>query len=189
MMVVITAFLSYVTYKLYVVFIEIKNASIRNKSIFIEEFKKKGYLNHSYTEKNYSSIKQWMESKYPQMDYIKSQDLQYTSMLFRNSKNSKEYKQALKSKEDISKIYKEIEFGVLRECFKEIIKIEKFMDENYKLKEEAFNENSKLFKAMSNDAFFVKKIARSTVHLCISLFVSIISIILTLIPYIKINFI
>lgn len=182
---IITMFSSYITYKLYSVFKEIKDASIRNKTIFIDEFKEKNYHNHSYTKENYSKIKNWAESKYPKMDYIKSQDLLYASIMFRNSKNSKEYKQALKYKEDISKIYKEIEFDTLRECFKEIIKIEKFIDSNYKIKEDAFENNKKLFKSMSNDSFFSKKIIKITVTLSAFLFVSVISFILMIVSFLN----
>lgn len=185
MIFIINIFSSYVSYKLYSVFVEIKNASLRNKTIFIEEFKLKGYLNHPYTKENYSQIKKWAESRYPQIEYIKSQDLLYASAMFRNNKNSKEYKQALKGKEDVSKIYKEIEFDTLRECFKEIIKINNFIDKNFKIKEEAFDDNKKLFTSMSNDAFFSKKIINSIIMLSISLFTTFILLILTIIPFFK----
>lgn len=184
---IITVFSSYITFKLYSVFKEIKDASIRNKIIFIDEFKGKNYHNHPYTKENYSEIKKWAESRYPQMEYIKSQDLLYASTMFRNSKNSKEYKQALKGKEEILKIYKEIEFDVLRECFKEIIKIEKFIDNDYKIKEEAFNNNKKLFKAMSNDSFFSKKITKSMVVLTIFLFITAMSFIFTIVLFLKLK--
>lgn len=189
MMIVITGFSIFISCRLYAVFIEIKNASIRNKTIFIEEFKEKGYLNHQYTKENYSLIKKWAESRYPQMDYIKSQDLLYASTIFRNSKNSKEYKRALKGKEDISKIYKEIEFDTLRECFKEIIKIEEFIDSDFKIKEDAFQHNNKLFKSMSNDSFFSNKLTKSMIFLSISLFITIICFIFTIIPFLKFKFI
>lgn len=177
----------YISYRLYAVFIEVKNASLKNKSIFINEFKEKGYYEHEYTKKNYSSIKKWAESKFPQIDYIKEQDLLYASTMFRNKKNSKEYKQALKGKEDISKIYKEIEFDTTRECFKEIIKVENFIDSNYKIKEEAFNSNKKLFTSMSNDAFFCKKITKSIMMLTTSMIVNIITFILMMFPFIKLK--
>lgn len=182
---IITVFSSYVTYKLYSVFNEIKSASLRNKTIFIDEFKKKKYSEHPYTKKNYSLIKEWVESKYPKIEYIKSQDLLYASTMFKNKKSSKEYKQALKGKEEILKIYKEIEFDTLRECFKEIIKIENFIDKNYKIKQEVFNENKVLFKSMSNDSFFSKKIANYTILLTISSFISIIFFILMIVKFFK----
>lgn len=188
MIFIITVFSSYVTYKLYSVFKEIKDASVRNKIIFIDEFKKKDYHNHPYTKQNYSEIKKWAESRYPQMEYIKSQDLLYASTMFRNSKNSREYKQALKGKEEILKIYKEIEFDIFRECFKEIIKIEKFIDNDYKIKEEAFDNNKQLFKAMSNDSFFSKKITKSMIMLTISLFITIISFIFMIASFFKLKF-
>lgn len=184
---IVTVFSSYLTYKLYSVFKEIKDASVRNKIIFIDEFKKKKYYDHPYTKQNYSAIKQWAESRYPQMEYIKSQDLLYASTMFRNSKNSKEYKQALKGKEEILKIYKEIEFDILRECFKEIIKIEKFIDDNCNIKEDAFNNNKTLFKAMSNDSFFSKKITNSMVILTISLFITVTSFIFMVISFLKLR--
>lgn len=185
---IITVFSSYITFKLYSVFKEIKDASVRNKIIFIDEFKEKNYHNHPYTKQNYCEIKKWAESRYPQMEYIKSQDLLYASTMFRNNKNSKEYKQALKGKEEIRKIYKEIEFDILRECFKEIIKIEKFIDDkDYKIKEDAFNDNKKLFKAMSNDSFFSKKITKSMLMLSISLFITGISFIFMIVSLLKLR--
>ena len=54
-------------YKLYLTFNEVKDASTRNKAIFIDEFKKIGYYNHPYTKKNYSEIKKWAESHYSQL--------------------------------------------------------------------------------------------------------------------------
>lgn len=184
---IITIFSSYISYKLYAVFKEIKDASIRNKIIFIDEFKKKKYSEHPYTKQNYSAIKEWAESKYPKMDYIKSQDLLYASTMFRNKKNSKEYKQALKGKEEIHRIYKEIEFDVLRECFKEIIKIENFIDDNCNIKQEVFDDNKLLFKSMSNDSFFSKKVVSSTITLAISLFITLICFILIVISFLKLQ--
>ena len=86
----ITALSLYVTSRMYSVFKEIKNASIRNKILFIDEFKARKYHTHPYTTENYSEIKKWAESKYPKLEYIKSQDLFYTSVMFRNNKNSSE---------------------------------------------------------------------------------------------------
>ena len=177
----------YLTYKFYLVFIEIKNASLKNKSIFIDEFKEKGYYEHDYTKKNYVTIKKWAESKFPQMDYIKEQDLLYASAIFRSKKNSKEYKQALKGKDDIAKIYKEIEFDVARECFKEIIKIENFIDSQSNLKNDAFNSNKKLFTSLSNDVFFCKKITKYIVILTISTVSSLLLFILAIIHFFKLK--
>ena len=60
--------------------------------------------------------------------------------MFKHPKNSKEYRQALKAKEDISKIYKEIEFDTIRECFKEIMKIDNLIDSNFKIKDEIYDD-------------------------------------------------
>lgn len=180
---VITSISIYISYKLYLVFVEIKNASIKNKTIFIEEFNKKEYQNHHYTKANYNKIKEWIESKYPKIEFIKSQDLLYSSELFKNSKSSKEYQNALKYKEQIKKIYIEIEFDTLRECFKKIIQIEKLIDEGT-IRDDVFEDNKLLFKSMSNDSFFSKKIKNST----ISLFISLIVTILLTIYSIYINF-
>ena len=56
---IITVFSSYITFKLYSVFKEIKDASVRNKIIFIDEFKEKNYHNHPYTKQSYCEIKKW----------------------------------------------------------------------------------------------------------------------------------
>ena len=157
-----------ITYKVYGAFIEVKDASVRNKIIFIDEFKKIGYYNHPYTKKNYSEVKKWAESRYSQLEYLKSQDLFYASIMFKNPKNSKEYNQALKAKEDISKIYKEIEFDTIRECFKEIIKIDNLLDSNMKIKEDIYKTHEKLFKSMFNDVFFSKQVGKFTIYLAIS---------------------
>lgn len=167
----------YITYRVYDTFIEVKNASVRNKIIFIDEFKKIGYYNHPYTKKNYAEVKKWAESRYSQLEYLKSQDLFYASIMFKHPKHSKEYKQALKAKEDISKIYKEIEFDTIRECFKEIMKIDDLLDSNFKIKEDVYKTHGKLFKSMLNDSFFSKQVAKFTMYLGIS---SIGTIILTI---------
>ena len=170
-------FCIYIIYKLYLVFIEVKNASLKNKSIFINEFKNNGYMNHDYTINNYNQIKAYVESMYPQIEYIKSQDLFYASVIFKTSKNSKEYRQAIKYKEDISKIYNQIEFDILKECFKQIIKIEQFIDSNSNIEDEVFDKNKKLFKALTNDLFFSKKVSQCTIALSIStIFTAILSI-------------
>ena len=178
---IITMISIYITYRIYSAFIEVKNASVRNKIIFIDEFKKIGYYSHPYTQKNYNEVKKWAESRYSHLEYLKTQDLFYASVMFKHSKNSKEYKQALKAKEDISKIYKEIEFDTIRECFKEIIKIENLLDNNFKIKEDIYETHEKLFKSMFNDSFFSKQVAKFTMYLTISsittLLLSIVSII------------
>lgn len=178
-----------ITYRLYSAFKEVKDASVRNKIMFIDEFKKIGYYDHPYTKKNYSAIKEWAESKYSQMEYIKSQDLLYASILFKNPKSSREYKQALKAKEDISKIYKEIEFDATRECFKEIMKIDNLIDSNYKIKEDVFKTHNKLFKTMYNDSFFSKQVAKFTVMLGFSSIISIVTVLFSGMSYIKLKFI
>lgn len=175
----------YIAYKLYSVFIEVRNASLRNKIIFIDEFKKNGYMTHSYTVDNYNQIKSWVESSYPQIEHIKNQDLFYASIIFKSSKSSQEYKQAIKYKEDISKIYKHIEFDTLRECFKEIIKIEKLVDENFNISNDVFEKNQKLFKSMHNDLFFRRKISQCTIALSTSIVFSTISSMFVLLPIIK----
>lgn len=182
---IITSISIYVSYKLYLVFVEIKNASIKNKTIFIEEFNKKGYQNHHYTKANYNKIKEWTESKYPKIEFIKSQDLLYSSELFKNSKSSKEYQNALKYKEQIKKIYQEIEFDTLRECFKKIIQIEKFID-NGIIKDDVFENNKQLFKSMSNDSFFSKKIKNISISLFMSFVITILLIIYNI--FILMNF-
>lgn len=181
---IITLISSYISYKLYLVFKEVKDASIKNKEIFVEEFKKNNYHNHSYTKENYTKIKEWAESKYPKIDYIKSQDLFYSSVLFKNSKTSLEYKKALKYKEEIKKIYLEIEYDVLRECFKKIIQIDKIIDDNFEINESEFNKNKQIFKGMSNDSFFSKKISKIVICLSSSIVVTLISIIVIILSFI-----
>lgn len=176
---------SCMVYKLYLTFNEVKDASTRNKAIFIDEFKKIGYYNHPYTKKNYSEIKKWAESHYSQLEYIKSQDLFYASIMFKHPKNSKEYRQALKAKEDISKIYKEIEFDTIRECFKEIMKIDNLIDSNFKIKDEIYETHNKLFKSMFNDSFFSKQVSKFTIILSASIMTTVIFAIGSLFYFIK----
>lgn len=176
---------SCVVYKLYLAFNEVKDASIRNKIIFIDEFKKIGYYNHPYTKKNYSEIKKWAESHYSQLEYIKSQDLFYASIMFKHPKHSKEYKKALEAKEDISKIYKEIEFDTIRECFKEIMKIDNLIDSNFKIRDEIYDSHNKLFKSMFNDSFFSKQVSKFTVLLSTSIIATVLFAVGTVFSIIK----
>lgn len=179
--------LIYIIYSINGAIVEVKNASLRNKSIFIDEFKKLGYEEHEFTKSNYKNIKNKFESNYPQIEFVKSQDLKYASAIFRNSKNSEEYKNALKGKEDIAKIYREIEFDTLSECFTGIIKVEGINKDSKSINKEFADRNKKLFKAISSNIFFSKKIVKMIKLLFIVILILIIQICVSLFPIIKIK--
>ena len=134
---------------------------------------------------HYNAIKSRVESNYPQIDYVKSQDLKYASVMFRNGRNSVEYKKALKGKEDISKIYREIEYDALAECFMEIVKVDGIDNEKNSINDEFMSKNTKLFKSISNNIFFSKKIVKMIKFLFLVIFVFLFNVGISIFPIIK----
>ena len=53
--------------------IKIKKESLKNKLLFIDEYRNSELNNHSYTINNYKNIKKWIENKYPIIEYINEQ--------------------------------------------------------------------------------------------------------------------
>lgn len=102
-------------------FIYGKKVMLKNKISFINKFKSSDFKKHEYTITNYKNIKKWVKTQYPNIDYIEKEDLNYASVLFRENKESKKYKLALKGKEDIYNLKKEIEFDTYKECFQGIL--------------------------------------------------------------------
>lgn len=130
-----------------------KQESFRNKKLFIEEFKKSELNNHNFTRNNYLSIKKWVESKYPLIEYIKKQDLLYSQCIFKEDKSSFKYKYALSGKHDIATLKQEIEFDTLRECFTQICK----NDSNFRTNE-FLSRNKRLIVLFTQNIIFTKKI-------------------------------
>ena len=146
-----------------------KQESLRNKILFIDEFKKSELNNHSYTVNNYLSIKRWVESKYPALEKIKENDAYYTQCLFKEERSSLKYNCALTGKHDIAMLKQEIEFDTLRECFSQICK----NDTNCKSRE-FLCKNKHLIYLFTQSIIFTKKISKefklAMLFTCISLF-------------------
>lgn len=157
------------------VVVKTKKESLNNKALFIDEYRNSEFNTHPYMIKNYKSIKKWIESKYPIIDYINEQDRNYSQCLFRENKESIKYKTALIGKHDIAKLKQEIEFDTLRECFIRICKNEP------KYKTHTFlHENKNLVFLFTQNIIFTKKIAQSSKIASLSFIFTVVSLIIML---------
>lgn len=155
--------------------IKIKKESLKNKLLFIDEYRNSELNNHPYTINNYKNIKKWIENKYPIIEYINEQDRLYSQNLFKEEKDSLKYKTALAGKYDIAKLKQEIEFDTLRECFVYICK----NDSKYKTKDFLYK-NKNLVYLFTQNIIFTKKITQSSIILSLSFIFAIISLIILL---------
>lgn len=155
--------------------IKIKKESLKNKLLFIDEYRNSELNNHSYTINNYKNIKKWIENKYPIIEYINEQDRLYSQNLFKEEKDSFKYKTALAGKYDIAKLKQEIEFDTLRECFVHICK----NDPKYKTKDFLYK-NKNLVYLFTQNIIFTKKITQSSIILSLSFIFAITSLIILL---------
>lgn len=152
--------------------IKLKDESIKNKLLFINEFRNSELNNHPYMLKNYNTIKKNIESEYKILNYLEKEDREYTKCLYKENGDSYRYHLALETKYDIKKVKQEIEFDVLRECFIHIYKNEEtYQNRNFLIK------NKYLILYFTQSLIFNRKIVKSYKLSFISIFIFIYSII------------
>ena len=136
--------------------VELKSESLKNKYLFINEFRNSELNNHPYMLKNYNLIKKNIEDEYKILNYLEKEDREYTKCLYQEDKSSYRYSLSLLTKYDIKKVKQEVEFDVLRECFMHIYKNEEeYQNGKFLVK------NKKLILCFTHSLMFNKKIVNS----------------------------